>query len=117
MLAGGALAGTPLHREQECHMQGHMQDMADCCVVAELQGDAPQVLAARLCCAMNCTMPGTTAPNAALKLPPFNALTPHVVLPPPLASALASASPHRHLPPARLSHAPPAYIRHLALLI
>jgi hypothetical protein len=114
-MTGGALAGV--HNgagEHSCPMAS----MGDCCATAHGQDHGPKVSAARLCCALNCTEPGTTVPTGAFNIssqlsgvlhagvvPPAEALAPLPVLLRPY--------PASHHPPE--SH--PAYIRHLALLI
>ena len=113
VLSGSVAAGVPLHAEQKCHLPG----MTDCCATARTQAATPQVSAARLCCALNCTMPGTQGPAAAQKLPQFVAGTPQQALMPTAALTQDVISLPHCLRPSRLSHAPPAYIRHLALLI
>ena len=113
VLSGSVAAGMPLHAEQKCHMPG----MADCCAIARTQAATPQVSAARLCCALNCTMPGTQGSAAAQQLPQFVAVTSQQALMPTAATTQDLSSLPHSLTPSRLSHAPPAYIRHLALLI
>ena len=113
VLSGSATAGMPLHAEQKCHLPG----MADCCATARTQARTPQVSAARLCCALNCTLPGTQGPAAAQKLPQFVAIAPQQALMPAAAAIQNLISLPHCLTPSRLSHAPPAYLRHLALLI
>jgi hypothetical protein len=114
-LTGGALAGV--HSDAGEH-SCPMASMGDCCATAQGPDNGPQVSAARLCCALNCTEPFPTAPTGALNIssspsaalyagavPPAVALAPHPAL-----HLSYTASPY---PP--VSH--PAYIRHLALLI
>jgi hypothetical protein len=113
VLSISVLAGMPLHAEQKCHLPG----MVDCCAVARQQARTPQISAARLCCALNCTLPGTQGPTATQSLPQFVADRPHQALMPTAAATQALISPPHSLMPDRLSHAPPAYIQHLALLI
>lgn len=117
MLTGSALAGMPLHSSEEaCSMDGAMGGM-DCCKIALLQSQVPEVEAARLCCAIECATDGT-APSTKLRLSPQSR---------PESSAYPTSTPT--LQPAVLmrlhtsrSHGPPtdshpAYIRNLALLI
>jgi hypothetical protein len=113
VLSISVLLGMPLHAEQKCHLPG----MADCCAVARQQARTPQISGARLCCALNCTLPGTQGPTATQSLPQFVAVTPHQALMPTAAATQALMSLPHSLTPSRLSHAPPAYIQHLALLI
>ena len=114
VMAGGAFAGVPLHfGESECGMA--MMDM-DCCKAALMQKETPEVAAAHLCCAINCTQSGTATPSTNVRL----SLPSQVSLPTHPASELPIQSlPLRYL---NLPHGPPndshpAYIRHLALLI
>jgi len=114
-MLGGALAGVHNNvGEHSCPMVS----IGDCCATAHKQDQGPQVSAARLCCALNCTEPGTTVPTGAFNLssqlsamlyagvvPPAVIPTTHPSLPRPY--------PASHQPP----ESQPAYIRHLALLI
>ena len=116
-LAGSVFAGMPLHsNEQSCPMGGEMGDM-DCCKVALMQNQTPQVATARLCCELNCSQDGTLPSNGLRISPPLQiALSAYPVT---VQSILPSVSLLRH---AANSHGPPtesqpAYIRHLALLI
>jgi hypothetical protein len=111
-----AVAGMPLHSgEHECNMPG-MKDGMDCCAKAHARQDTPEVAAARLCCAINCSSPGTAQTGIRLRLSPLAAAaprantfkTPPVTLSPVLLYGLVSGHPQ---------HSPPAYIQHLALLI
>src|SRR5437870_1320665 len=117
IMAGGAVAGAPLHsNEQSCSMGGAMGEM-DCCKAALRRSNTPQVAAARLCCSLNCSQSGTTPSNGVRVRPKMQpAPSEHLagaqaILPPVL---LLRHSSHSHSPPTD-SH--PAYIRHLALLI
>ena len=114
VLAGSAFAGVPLRfGEGDCGMS--MMEM-DCCKAALLQKETPEVAAARLCCAVNCTQSGTATSSTNVRL----SLPAQVSVPPHPASVVPTAClPLRHF---SLSHGPPndshpAYIRHLALLI
>jgi hypothetical protein len=111
-----AVAGMPLHSgEHECNMPG-MKDGMDCCAKARARQDTPEVAAARLCCAINCSSPGTAQTGIRLRLSPLAAAAPRantfktapVTLSPVLLYGLVSGHPQ---------HSPPAYIQHLALLI
>jgi hypothetical protein len=114
--AGSALAGVPLHsNEQSCPM-GMMGDM-DCCKAALSRNNTPQVVNARLCCALNCSEEGTTPANGVQVQPKIQPLV--------LAHVLGAQAILPNVPLLRYngySHGPPtdshpAYIRHLALLI
>jgi len=114
-VASSVAAGMPLHsNEQECSMGGDL----DCCKTALLAAQTPQVAAARLCCAVNCTTDGATNPTGNSTLPAQSqpALPAHPATAPALLDfhffpKFVAAS---HGPPA---YSEPAYIRHLALLI
>lgn len=115
-LTAGVLSGVPAHAgEHDCPMGGIADD---CCATAREHGGAPEVSAARLCCALNCTEPGTTGQAGSFQLSPTVALTLHTGAMPPV----AADSPYAALPRSYSSSSPPrdshpAYIRHLALLI
>src|SRR5258708_20675852 len=69
IVAGGALAGTPLHsNEQSCSMGGAMGEM-DCCKAALMKAQTAESASARLCCALNCSKEGTS-PNSGVRLSP-----------------------------------------------
>src|SRR5713226_5765675 len=114
VVAGSAVAGAPLHsNEQSCSMGGAMGEM-DCCKAALSRSNTPQVANARLCCSLNCSQNGTTPSNGVRVQPKMqSSLSAHLagaqaILPLPL----LRHSSHSHGPPTD-SH--PAYIRHLAL--
>ncbi len=112
VLAGSVLAGIPMHsNEQACSMGGEM----DCCKAALMQTKTPAVAAARLCCAMNCSQSGTTAPSSAIPLSPQVAVAAHPAATQPLVSSpvFVSSLSRSHGPPANS----PYHILHLALLI
>src|SRR2546421_11438285 len=117
VVAGSAVAGAPLHsNEQSCSMGGAMGEM-DCCKAALSHNNTPQVASARLCCSLNCSQNGTTPSNGVkvqLKMQPSTAahLTSFQAILPTLPSRRHSS--HSYGPPTD-SH--PAYIRYLALLI
>src|SRR5436190_23361252 len=61
VIVGSALAGVPLHsNEEECSMPG-MAGMDCCKTAAQAESLTPEVSTARLCCALNCSQSGTTA--------------------------------------------------------
>src|SRR2546423_4850555 len=73
VLGSSTIAGRAMHAgAEECGMT----NMPDCCKLAQMQGSTPAMVAARLCCALNCPQPGTTAPANNLKLSPL-AVIPH----------------------------------------
>jgi hypothetical protein len=117
VLGGGAVAGMPLHSgEQECDMPG-MKDGMDCCAKARAERPTPEVTAARLCCALNCPSPGTTAPTSSqLRLAPSVVIAAH-----PATFQTPFVAPVSALRfdsvPSHPEHSPPFYLRHLALLI
>jgi hypothetical protein len=115
-LGVSAAAGMPLHSgEHECHMPG-MTDGMDCCAKAHAQQNTPEVTAARLCCAINCTSPGTAQTGTRLRLSPLAVNTPCIATfqTPPVTLSLTL---RYSLSTAHPQHSPPAYIQHLALLI
>ncbi len=61
-LAGGVLAGMPLHLENS--------KMSKCCTKAKSKDKTPEVKAAQLCCAVNCTEPAPTAPGVSFNFSP-----------------------------------------------
>ncbi len=110
--AGAALP----HEEHTCPMQGMMDGAMDCCVLAELRSDAPEVLAARLCCAINCPQPAPPGRQMQAPRAPQTAEAPHTFG----ARALRHLSDKgAHLVRFKLpaANSPPAYIQHAALLI
>ncbi len=113
LVTGGALAGVPMHSgEKECHMPG----MMDCCARARMKSDRPEVKAARLCCALNCTEPGTTPPAGSFQVSQQTAVL-HGVLVPQAASFQGLRPARSSSPPGHPQNSSPAFIRHLALLI
>ncbi|MDT7778674.1 MAG: hypothetical protein QOC99_1186 [Acidobacteriota bacterium] len=114
LLTGSTLAGVPTHSgERECHMSGKM----DCCAKARMRSNRPEVKASRLCCALNCTEPGTTTPTASFRVSTQLAVVLGNVLVPRI-SFLQSPIPARSSPtPGQRQDSNPAYILHLALLI
>jgi hypothetical protein len=114
-LTGSALAGV--HGNESAH-KCPMMGMSDCCETATLQTGAPQVTAARLCCTLNCTEPGTTGPTGTFNLSSSLSLAVHSgVVPPPAAANPYTAQPHSYSSPSPARDSHPTYIRHLALLI
>jgi hypothetical protein len=115
-LAGSALAGFPLHSdEQECSMMG----MSCCATALGAQEDGettPAATTARLCCALNCPQPGSNGTVTTLRLSPLvvNALH-HAVLRPPVVVPVSLQ--RFNSTPISPPGDQPAYIRHLALLI
>jgi hypothetical protein len=116
VIAGSALAGMPLHSgEQECTMSG-MSSSMDCCALAHMQGDTPEISGARLCCAVNCPQSGTTGPGSSIQRTSPLVIAPHpaTIQPPPaIPASKLGYYPAQDHPPNSL----PTYIRHLALLI
>lgn len=111
------LAGTPLHAHgQECEMGG-MAGM-DCCAKAREKSDAPEVLAARLCCAFHCSQPVPTnsAPAANQQAAQSPATSPldAVANPPVSRPTMSFKRGAAQVFPLSLT---PGYIRHSALLI
>ena len=116
-LGGGVLAGVPLHSgEQECNMPG-MKGGMDCCAKARQRAATPEVTAARLCCAVNCSSSGTTPPEgSARRTPPLDVVARHpaAVRPP---FVIPSSRPRSDSAQSHPEDSQPTYIRHLALLI
>jgi hypothetical protein len=113
VLAGSAIAGAPIHLgEKHCPMMG----TDDCCEKAESQSTSPQAYAARLCCSLNCSVPGTTGPTSTVLKAPSVALALHSTI---LSAAyiISLRGLLTHSAPERNQHSPPIYIQHLALLI
>jgi len=117
VLAGSAFAGVPLHfGESECSM-GQPMDGMDCCKAALMGVESPEVTAARLCCAINCSHEGSTPPSGVRVSPQSQpAVSDYQPGAPALpASILLTLHVSRSHGPPIDSH--PAYIRHLAFLI
>jgi hypothetical protein len=113
-MTGGTLAGVPMHSgERECHMAG----MMDCCARARIRSGRPESKAARLCCALNCTEPGTTPPTSSFKLSPQLAIVLNSILVPRISSLQSPEAARSSSPPGYRQNLNPAYVRHLALLI
>lgn len=116
VLAGGTVAGVPMHfGEAECSMDG-MMDM-DCCEAALMQESSPEVAYAKLCCALNCAKDRTTSPPNIVRVtpPPLASASSHPALTQPLSfnSLLIRRIDRLHGPP----DSGPTYLRNLALLI
>ena len=115
-LAAGVASGAPLHSgKDECDMGGAMEEM-DCCKRARMQGDTPEILAARLCCAVNCQNGGTTGAAHATRVTPPQQAPSHPASAPSPFLLTVLREPRRDLP-ARPNESPPVYLLHLALLI
>lgn len=109
-LGANALAGFSMHpAEQGCGMPG-------CCETAHGTERTPEVMAARLCCLMNCPQPAPTAPTATLRISPaiIVALHPALVSRP---IVVPDAHVRFYMTNVHSSDAYPAYLRHLSLLI
>jgi hypothetical protein len=114
MLAGSAIAGVPMHSgEKHCPMMG----TDDCCEKAQSQSTTPEVYTARLCCSLNCTVPGTTAPTSSVPKAPSVSLALHNALITPAVYVMTMRGLISNSSPERNQHSPPIYIKHLALLI
>jgi hypothetical protein len=114
-VAGNAAIGMPLHTNEESCPMGEM----DCCKKAALaQNATPQMSAARLCCALNCSQDGTTpANNTNQPSPqPLSVGSAHPASIQPILPFLTVQrySYHSHGKPVESN---PAYIRYLSLLI
>jgi len=116
-LSGSVLAGVPIGAPaQVCSTTAMMAGEMDCCALAQMQAQTPEIAAAKLCCAINCSQPAQTEsinsarislPATTLAHPPLAALpaTSH-----PLPHSFSSAFPYS-------ATARPSYILNLALLI
>jgi hypothetical protein len=114
LMTGSTMAGVPMHTgERECHMAG----MMDCCAKARMKSDKPGVRAARLCCALNCTEPGTPPPPGSFKISTQLAVVLSSVLVLNSTSLQGPGPAQASSPPGYRQNLNPAYIRHLALLI
>lgn len=119
VIAGGAFAGVPLHfgEQSSCSMGEEMEGM-ECCVMALLQSQTPEVAAAKLCCAINCAQGGTTSPPSGFRVTPpsLSDVSPHPASTEPsqYVALLRRRFDRDHGPP---PNSEPAYIRYLALLI
>ena len=113
MLLGATLAGAATRGGgHECQMPG----MRDCCKRARSAERTPEATAARLCCLVNCPQSAPTGTNFTFRSPSNATPTPR----PPAArtpSLPAFSLSRAYAPPFQPSHSPPAYIKHLALLI
>src|SRR5260221_9449505 len=112
-VAGNAAMGMPLHSNEESCPMGE----TDCCKKAAMAESAtPQVSAARLCCALNCSQEGTTPSkgNSTSSQPLSVSGHPASVEPPLTSPILLNGASQTHSPPI---YSRPTYIRHLALLI
>ena len=112
-IAGNAAIGMPLHSNEESCPMGEM----DCCKKAAMaQRATPQVTAARLCCALNCSQEGTTPSNGnSTSSQPLSISAHPASLDPPFSSPSVFINGYQtHGPPI---YSNPTYIRHLALLI
>lgn len=119
IVAGGTLAGTPLHAcAPWCDMGGAgRMDTMECCRKAQEPPDAPGALAAKLCCA-ECAQPAPagTAGSEVRRAPESYPVQQHPAAPPsPVFATRTTPGLYSfHLIP---SSSKPAYILHLALLI
>ena len=113
LLTGTLLAGASARRDgRECPMRA----VHDCCKKAHTPSRSPDMLAARLCCLVNCPQPAPTGTNFTFRLSSDSNTSPRPMV------ARAASVPHAataraYAPPFQPSHSPPAYIQHLALLI
>jgi hypothetical protein len=86
----------------------------DCCKKALAQKQTPEVAAARLCCATNCSQSGTTTPATSLQLSSQTATAPQLPIVAPLPQIDSQLSYSIHPPPKSVTR---AYLLNLALLI
>ena len=90
----------------------------DCCKLARSAGDAPDVHAARLCCAVNCQTGGANGPASASRVSaPQVAPTHPAAAPAPPPAALSVHHDGRRFRPSHGNESPPVYLLNLAFLI
>src|SRR5258705_7065186 len=118
VIGGSVFAGIPLHsNEQECSMP-EMAGMDCCKKAAQAERVSPEVSAARLCCALNCSQSGTTSSNGTRL--PRPSISQAIAIHPASVQLIVGSlqlslrSSWADSPP---PYSNPAYIRHLALLI
>ncbi|HKC65477.1 MAG TPA: hypothetical protein VKB86_17680 [Pyrinomonadaceae bacterium] len=112
VLAGSAFAGVPMHLgEKHCPIMG----TDDCCEKAESQSTTPQAYAARLCCSLNCNVPGTTSQAGIVLRVPSPTVSAAAIIP--ATHVILKRDLATNLTPERNQHSPPIYLQHLALLI
>lgn len=112
----GAVAGMPMHDDVQ---KRSMSGMMECCEKARSHSQTPEVASAKLCCALNCRLPGSTVPTSQTHLnlfPNFVARHPATVRSSFIGTNLRSPRFDVFQLSQKL-HSPPAYISHLALLI
>jgi hypothetical protein len=115
-LAGGVLAGTPLH-------SGKMSsEMMDCCDKAKGLEKTPEAEMARLCCAINCSDSAPTSPASSSNFSPSSIIISDSIIKQ-IALLLATQSKptscvtsllERERVPRKI---PPKYIQHHSILI
>jgi hypothetical protein len=98
------------------HSGGADSGMMDCCKHALEQNGSPRVAAARLCCAMNCSEPGSTSSNTS---PTFSqtASEPGPLIVANLSTRSDLKALRAHSKATTSASLKPAYILNLALLI
>lgn len=116
-LSGSVLAGVPIDAPaQECSATANVAGEMDCCALAQMQAQAPEVAAAKLCCAINCSQPAQTESMNSVRI----SLPATTLVHPPVAALPATSPrfPHsfRSAFPCSAT-AKPSYILNLALLI
>jgi hypothetical protein len=114
VVLGGTTTGMPRHAgEKGCPLAA----MMDCCAEARMKSDKPETLAARICCALNCSEPGTTQPSGCFRISPQPIVKLEVIPVSRLAPDHGRGLTRSFSPPGYRRNLDPAYIRHLALLI
>jgi hypothetical protein len=114
-LAGGVLAGMPLHA-------GNTNSQMKCCKKAKSKEQTPEVKAARLCCALNCTESAPTSGGASFNFSPAAFIISETIINQIVSLLLikqksdstAAISYNFEIPPRRF---PPKYIQHHSILI
>ncbi len=114
VVLGGTTTGMPRHAgEKGCPLAAVM----DCCAEARMKSDKPETQAARVCCALNCSEPGTTQPSGSFKISPQPIVKLEAIPVSRLSSDHGRELARSTSPPGYRRNLDPAYIRHLALLI
>jgi hypothetical protein len=115
-VGAGVASGAPLHPGGRGCSVGEAVEMMDCCEFARLQGDTPEILAARLCCAVNCQTTGANGPTFEARLSPPRAAPSHpAAMPTPI--HLSTQREHRLTRSSNANESPPVYLLNLAFLI
>jgi hypothetical protein len=116
VVGAGVASGAPLHSGgRECDMEKSME-MMDCCKRARLNGESPEIQAARLCCAVNCQNGNASGPASAARVTPPQAAPIHPASAPANLALVIPREPRR-AGPSHPNESPPVYLLNLAFLI